>query len=155
MRTIYFITHPDVEIDPAIPVPEWRLSTRGRKRMHSLLNQPWVRHLSAVWCSTERKANDGAEIIANAIGKVPLHLATLGENDRSATGYLPKAEFEAAADAFFAQSYDSVRGWDRCSAPDHRSGRNRCGGVTQRRRRDRIARRCRGVTVVLAEGMSN
>jgi broad specificity phosphatase PhoE len=112
MRTIYFITHPDVEIDPAIPVPEWRLSTRGRKRMHSLLNQPWVRHLSAVWCSTERKANDGAEIIANAIGKVPLHLATLGENDRSATGYLPKAEFEAAADAFFAQSHDSVRGWE-------------------------------------------
>jgi hypothetical protein len=31
--------------------------------------------------------------------------ANLGENDRSATGFLAKDEFEATADAFFAQRY--------------------------------------------------
>ena len=40
-------------------------------------------------------------------------VADLGENDRSATGFLPPAEFEAVADAFFAQPLQSVRGWER------------------------------------------
>ena len=31
-RIAYFITHAEVEIDPAIPVPDWRLSPRGRAR---------------------------------------------------------------------------------------------------------------------------
>lgn len=112
MSSIYFITHPDVEIDAAIPVPEWRLSARGRQRMHSLLRQPWITHLGAVWCSTERKAIDGAEIITAAIDTIPVRLVTLGENDQSATGFLPKAEFESTADAFFARPHDSVRGWE-------------------------------------------
>ena len=56
---------------------------------------------------------DGAEILAAAIGNISRPLAALGENDRSATGYLPKAEFEATADAFFAKPHDSVRGWEK------------------------------------------
>jgi broad specificity phosphatase PhoE len=36
----------------------------------------------------------------------------LHENDRSATGYLPRDEFEATADAFFGQPDVSVRGWE-------------------------------------------
>jgi broad specificity phosphatase PhoE len=39
----------------------------------------------------------------------------LGENDRSATGYLPKQEFEATADAFYARPQESVRGWERAA----------------------------------------
>lgn len=35
------------------------------------------------------------------------------ENDRSATGYLPEAEFQQMADAFFARPTESVRGWER------------------------------------------
>ena len=35
------------------------------------------------------------------------------ENDRLATGYLPPAEFERVADAFFANPAVSVRGWER------------------------------------------
>src|SRR5262249_27973892 len=36
----------------------------------------------------------------------------LGENDRLATGYLPRLEFEAAVDEFFARPQTSVRGWE-------------------------------------------
>jgi hypothetical protein len=35
------------------------------------------------------------------------------ENDRSATGFLPPAEFEHVANAFFAQPEASIRGWER------------------------------------------
>jgi broad specificity phosphatase PhoE len=113
MAHVYFITHPEVRIDPAVPVPDWPLSPRGLERMQALLQQPWIRGIGAVWCSTERKAIDGAEIVAQAVGVSPRLLAGLGENDRSATGYLPKAEFEATADAFFANPHDSIRGWER------------------------------------------
>jgi broad specificity phosphatase PhoE len=40
-------------------------------------------------------------------------MAELGENDRSATGYLPPEMFERVADAFFAQPDQAVRGWER------------------------------------------
>jgi broad specificity phosphatase PhoE len=111
--TAYFVTHPDVRIDPAVPVLEWLLSPRGRERMTQALVRPWVSGVRVVWCSTERKARDGAEILARHLGLPFTELAELGENDRSATGYLPKAEFEAVADQFFAYPETSVRGWER------------------------------------------
>ena len=44
-------------------------------------------------------------------------MEALGENDRSATGFLPPPEFEQVANAFFAQPTVSVRGWERaCDA---------------------------------------
>jgi broad specificity phosphatase PhoE len=111
-RNIYFVTHPDVVIDPSIPVPQWSLSARGRSRMRYLLREHWLPHVAAIYCSTEQKAMDGA-MLAEALGMPFQQVAALGENDRSATGYLPKAEFEATADAFFAQPSESMRGWER------------------------------------------
>ena len=80
--------------------------------MAAALSQPWVPGISAVYCSTEQKAIDGAQILAEHRGLAPTRVAALGENDRSATGYLPLAEFETVADAFFAQPEQSVRGWE-------------------------------------------
>jgi broad specificity phosphatase PhoE len=112
-HTIYFITHPDVVINPAIPVPQWPLSERGRSRMRRLLERAWIAHVAAIYCSTEQKAVDGAAILSEALGR-PLHrVAALGENDRSTTGYLPKVEFEATVDAFFARPSESIHGWER------------------------------------------
>ena len=42
----------------------------------------------------------------------PLVIEGLGENDRSATGYRPRHEFEEVADALFAHPDESVRGWE-------------------------------------------
>lgn len=33
MPTVFFITHPDVAIDPAVAVPDWPLNGRGEERM--------------------------------------------------------------------------------------------------------------------------
>lgn len=115
MRTAYFITHPDVVVDPAVPVPDWPLSARGQERMARVLALPWTVNLRAVWCSTERKARDGAAVLARHLGLQVMELEGLGENDRSATGYLPQAEFEALADLFFAYPEQSIRGWERAA----------------------------------------
>jgi broad specificity phosphatase PhoE len=120
MVRVHFITHPDVVVDPAVPVPEWRLSERGLGRMRALLDQLWVPSLRAVHCSTEQKALDGALVLADHLGLVPERHAALGENDRSSTGFLPPAQFERVADAFFASPETSIRGWETAAAAQQR-----------------------------------
>ena len=109
----YLVTHPDVVIDRHVPVPRWPLSERGLARMRAGLRQPWVDGVKAIYCSTEQKAIDGARVLAEHLALPFTEVADLGENDRSATGFLPPAEFELVADAFFAQPLQSVRGWER------------------------------------------
>lgn len=77
------------------------------------LDQPWLVGVRAIFSSAERKATDAAALIAGRLRLDYRIIAELGENDRSATGYLPKAEFEAVADEFFAHPTRSVRGWER------------------------------------------
>jgi broad specificity phosphatase PhoE len=120
MPTVTFITHPDVTIDPAVPVPDWRLSPRGRQRMVRASALPWVSNVCAIWCSAESKARDGADILARRLGLPVAELATLGENDRSVTGCLPRDEFEAMADLFFAHPDRSACGWERAADAQYR-----------------------------------
>ncbi len=112
-RRFYFISHPNVLIDPAVPVPDWPLSPIGRARMRAGLGQPWMPEIASVYCSTERKAVDAAEILAQHLSLPVVKRHDLGENDRSATGFLPPAEFEAVASEFFSRPTESVRGWER------------------------------------------
>lgn len=119
-RRIYFITHPDVVIDPAVPVPRWSLSERGLRRMRGLLRQEWVLRIEAIYCSTEQKAIDGAAILSEATG-MPFHqVVELGENDRTATGYLRPPDFDATVTAFFAHPSESIRGWERAEVAQAR-----------------------------------
>ena len=113
MPTLHFITHPEVVIDPCIPVPDWPLSAEGIRRMGRALEQPWMSSLGSLFSSAERKARDAAQLVADRFGLSPVIVAELGENDRSTTGYLPKRDFEATANTFFARPEESVRGWER------------------------------------------
>ena len=113
MSTRYFISHPNVVVSREVPVPRWPLSELGKKRMRTGLRQPWVKDIGAIYCSTEQKAIDGAEILAQHLGLGFTQIEDLGENDRSATGFLPPDEFERVADQFFARPHESVRGWER------------------------------------------
>ena len=109
---LFFITHPEVVIEPEVPVPEWSLSAQGWLRMRACLQQPWVAGLKSLWSSTERKAKDGAAVLAAHLELEVHERENLGENDRSATGFLPPEEFQQVADQFFANPSESVRGWE-------------------------------------------
>ena len=113
MSIITFVSHPEVVIDANIPVPEWALSEQGRARVEHFARAWPYEPVDAIWSSDERKATDCADILASAWSLRPRTLAALGENDRSATGYLPREEFESTADIFFAKPTISVRGWER------------------------------------------
>lgn len=117
---MFFLTHADVGIDLGIPITDWGLSEVGRARVRSGLSQPWLSEITSLWSSSERKAIDTAEILSGTLGLPILTLHDLGENDRSSTGYLPLAEFERTADAFFAEPDRSVRGWATARAEQSR-----------------------------------
>jgi broad specificity phosphatase PhoE len=108
-----YVTHPQVQIDPDVPVPQWGLSTVGRERAVITAALPWVRSLGRIVSSDETKAVETAQLLADAAGvTVEVH-HDMGENDRSATGFLPPPEFEKSADWFFANPTESFKGWER------------------------------------------
>jgi broad specificity phosphatase PhoE len=77
------------------------------------LRQPWVLGVSSIYASNEQKAIDSAAILADHLSMGYTCQEDLGENDRSSTGFLAPAEFEAVADQFFAAPDLSIRGWER------------------------------------------
>lgn len=107
-------------MDAATPVVDWSLSPTGRARAERLGRLDWVQGLQRVVSSTERKARQTAEVLADLLSVPRESDAELGENDRSATGFLPPAEFEAVADAFFAAPGQSVRGWEPAAQAQQR-----------------------------------
>jgi len=108
-----YLSHPQVAIDPEIPVPRWSLSETGRRRTAAFALIPALRHVRRIVTSDETKAVETATIVAAALGLTPCIRPDMHENDRSATGFLPPPEFEATADRFFASPHESIRGWER------------------------------------------
>lgn len=143
MTRLIFITHPEVTVAPAIPVTRWRLSDTGIARMRTFSEDPVAADVTAIWASTEAKAIEAAGILAARLGLGVAVDPELGENDRSATGFLPPPEFEQMADAFFAAPETSIRGWERAIDAQNRI-RQAVDGI--------IARHAGGDLAIVAHG---
>ena len=113
MATLRYITHPEVTIEPSVPVVDWDLSATGHRRATEMLSQTWVGAVGRVLSSDERKARTTAGVLADHLGLTVDVRPDTGENDRSATGFVPPAQFEALADAFFSHPEESIQGWER------------------------------------------
>ena len=107
-----YITHPQVQINPLIPIPEWCLSDQGRERAAEFGKLPILQSVNKIVSSGEMKALETAEIISAAIGIPIVTREKTHENDRSATGFLEPTEFEKVADVFFSSPKKSIRGWE-------------------------------------------
>ena len=108
-----YLTHPQVAMDPDVPVPLWGLSEEGKRRAQAFAARGVVPRGAAIFSSSETKAVELAEIIAAVTEGPIVSDHRMGENDRSATGFLPPELFEATADRFFAEPETSVDGWER------------------------------------------
>ncbi len=113
MTFALYITHPQVRIEPDVPVPRWGLSDVGRLRTEQAAGSAWAKALVRIVASGEVKALETAGILAAASGAAVEIAEDTHENDRSATGFLPPPEFEKAADWFFAHPSESFHGWER------------------------------------------
>ena len=108
-----YVTHPQVNIDPQVPVPQWGLSETGRARANEAAQSAWAATLQRIVSSDERKAVETAELLARVSGAAVEVAVDMHENDRSSTGFLPPLEFEKAVDWFFAHPDESLQGWER------------------------------------------
>jgi len=116
MRRILYLSHPEVAIDPLVPVPLWGLSAIGRARLGAALDRGWPGSGWQIVSSPETKARETAALIAAATGDpVQIH-PDMGEVDRSSTGYLPHGQHEALADALFANPAQGPEGWESAGA---------------------------------------
>lgn len=100
-------------MDANIPVPLWVLSEIGRQRAEAFAARGVIPTGAMIFSSRETKAMQLADILAASAQTLVLTDHLMGENDRSATGFLPPALFEQAADAFFAEPMVSMQGWER------------------------------------------
>ena len=118
---VRYLTHPQVVIDPAVPVPKWGLSPLGRERAIGLARGArWVPGLALIVSSDETKALETAEIVAGASGARVVVRPAMHENDRSSTGFLPPPAFEVMANRFFANPDTAVEGWEPARAAQAR-----------------------------------
>jgi broad specificity phosphatase PhoE len=109
---LVYVSHPNVQIDPAVPVPDWGLSAEGRRRTQLMLGQVWISSIGRVVSSPERKARETADLIADHLGlEVEVRAAT-GEIDRSSTGFVSHERHEALADRLFGEPDLSADGWE-------------------------------------------
>jgi len=115
MASLIFITHPEVVIDPGQPITEWPLNAVGRARMERFVDLLAGRTITAVYASTERKARDGAAIVAERLGLSYRTHEDFSENDRSSTGFIAPPEFWAVVREFFGRPHESIRGWERAA----------------------------------------
>lgn len=107
-----YVTHPQVVMNADVPVPRWGLSPTGLQRARAFAAHPLLRGIGRIVSSDERKATELAAILAEASGAPVMVDPECGENDRSATGYVPSERFEQLADAFFAHPEQSIDGWE-------------------------------------------
>ncbi len=120
MTFCLYLTHPEVLVDPLVPVAEWGLSPKGKARAHAGLKQPFLPFVRHIVSSGERKALETARIFAAHLGLEIRIDPEMHENDRSATGYLPPEDFEKMANSFFASPEESVAGWETAIAAQAR-----------------------------------
>ncbi|WP_425038300.1 histidine phosphatase family protein [Primorskyibacter sp. S187A] len=120
MAFLIVVSHPEVIVDAGLPIPEWDLRPEGRARAARFAESPVMADARQIWSSAERKALTTAKILAARQGLDVAVDPRLSENDRSATGFLPPPEFEAAADQFFARPTESLRGWETAVAAQSR-----------------------------------
>jgi broad specificity phosphatase PhoE len=136
-RFAVYLTHPEVVIDPAVPVADWGLTPAGAARAAALAERLPGGDIHVV-SSAERKALETAWPLAARLGTPVEVRPAMHENDRSATGFLPGPEFEATADAFFANPEESIRGWERAVDAQARILREVAGVLAAQRSRSLI-----------------
>ena len=110
---VRYLSHPQVSVDPRIPVGHWSLSDVGRDRTKTVTESRRLKNTTRIVSGAETKAIETATIIAATLVLDISVREDMHENDQSSTGFLPQDKFDAMAEAFFANPDRSVKGWER------------------------------------------
>jgi broad specificity phosphatase PhoE len=112
MSKLYYITHPEVKIDPQIAIEDWNLSQIGRTKAINISKEPFWKDIDLIITSPEMKAQTTAKIISEKT-KVPvIKKDCLAEFDRSSTGFLKYEKYMEYMNKFYTTPDQSIDGWE-------------------------------------------
>ena len=110
-RTLLLVKHSLPEIIPGVPANQWHLSDEGRRRCLPLAEQIAVYAPLTLISSSEPKALETAQIVADHLGGAVQAAEGLHEHERSSNAeWVSQAQFEASVAEFFANPHAVVYG---------------------------------------------
>ena len=111
MPNLVFVRHSQTQPDPEIPSPEWSLSEEGRRRCEPLARQLLPYHPDVIVTSTEPKAIETGNLIAQRLGIPCQEMANLHEHARETAPYFDtREEFLEAVNNLFSRPTELVFG---------------------------------------------
>ena len=109
-KYLILVKHSLPEIQTDRPANTWRLSAEGRSRAQRLAEQLTGFEPEAILSSSEPKAQETAEILAEQLHLEMQVIPDLYEHDRSNAPYLSHESFQASIRDFFQKPDDLVFG---------------------------------------------
>jgi len=101
LNKLILVKHSLPEIVSTIPAKEWRLSQTGQIRCKALAEKLAPFSPDMIISSTEPKAIETAQVVANQLNKPFDTFKDLHEHDRTGVGLLDKTQFEINVNGFF------------------------------------------------------
>jgi len=115
MRKLILVKHSLPEIVPGVPWYEWHISAEGRRRCVPLADKLADYQPVAIASSTERKARETAEFVADRL-RIPIEVTEgLQENDRTGLVFTSQEQYETQIAGFFHRSDELVIGRETAS----------------------------------------
>ena len=110
MSRLILVKHAKPLIDPARPAHEWVLTDEGRAQAARLAEALRAYAVGAVVTSTEPKAQQTGQIVADALGCSCCDASDLHEHDRSNVPVMPTRDFISTMALFFKRPSQLVLG---------------------------------------------
>jgi broad specificity phosphatase PhoE len=107
VASLILVRHSLVELDPALPPKQWRLTPEGRDLCRALAGALRTFKPQVLVSSNEPKAIETAELLA---GRLRLAWRSQPDLDEHRRQYVPAPDFEASMQRFFAAPGERVFG---------------------------------------------
>jgi len=120
MSKIYYATHPKVVLNPEIPDTQWAVSEEGWKQAEALLQKDFMRSISIIYSSDERKAKETAAYLSDALG-VEHKIEDLSGANRSKAGFLSNEDNREAVRIFYSEHNTEPFGWESATSTQKRN----------------------------------
>jgi broad specificity phosphatase PhoE len=110
MSKLILVKHSAVRVEPGIPPEQWRLSDQGRRRCDALADRLAALAPTAVITSTEPKALETGQIVAERLS-IPVQTAPdLHEHVRTRVPHMPSAQFISMVELMLRRPDELVLG---------------------------------------------
>jgi broad specificity phosphatase PhoE len=120
MRKLILIKHAAPEVVPGVPSEKWELSARGRAQCEPLSERLAAYQPSRIVSSTEPKAAQTAQLVAERMNLPHETANDLFEHDRSNVPHMRSGEFISHVELFFREPDELVLGLETANEAEAR-----------------------------------